>query len=93
MAQMMIPMLKGACMSFLVHVNGKVVDTNAKHRSGKHPNVLVLMHCPVDKILEHADASKLLMAQDPAGKQKLASMAIPGVRMEDPGKTVVVSFE
>lgn len=93
MMQAMAPMMKGMRLAFIVEVNGDIQETNAKYRSNDKPNRIVVMDVPMDKVLENSEAMSLLSAGDDSGKHKLAKMDIEGVSMEEPGKTLSVSFK
>ena len=93
MMQMMAPALKGMRLSFLVQVNGKIVETNSRYRSAKNPNVFTVMDMPVDRLLENKDAAKLMASKKTEDRTRIAAMNVAGVRMEDPAKTLGVKFQ
>jgi hypothetical protein len=93
MMQMMAPMMKGMRLSMLVQVDGAITETNAKYKSSKNPNVVILMDVPMDKMLGNAEAMKLMSSKKPEDKAKLTKLDIPGVRMEEDGKIVTIKFK
>ncbi len=91
--QMMAPMMKGMRMSFLVFLNGEVVETNAKFQSKKHPNVITLMDLQFDKILADPNGGELMKASANMDSAKLAAMDVDGLRVEAPDKVIEVKFK
>ncbi len=91
---MMKQMLAGTGMrvSFLVFVNGEVVETNSRFQSAKRPNVIALMDISMDKLFEDPQASKLLLAGED-GLDKLADLQIKGVQLESPNREIFISFK
>ena len=89
---MMKPMMEGMRVSFLVMVDGEVVETNSRFQSSKRPNVITLMDISMDKVFDHPEASKLMM-QGENDVAKLAELNVPGVRLEDPTQEITVSFK
>lgn len=92
MTGMMKSMLQGMRISMVMSVDGEVVETNARYPSDNHPNAFVLVDIPFDTILSNPEAAALMMqpAPDP---RALAKMDIPGLKMEEPGKTIRVKFK
>ncbi|MFT5122838.1 MAG: hypothetical protein ACI9TH_002348 [Kiritimatiellia bacterium] len=91
MMAMMAPMLKGMRMSYLVKVNGTVVESNGKYLN-KNAGTLLLMDMEVDKLLGNPDGMKMLTA----GKPDFAAIAdqdIPGLKVHNPKVNVVITFK
>lgn len=91
MSGMMQKMLAGMRVSMVVSVDGEVVETNASHPAESHSNAFVLVDIPFDTILADPKAAALMTkpAPDPAD---LASLDLPGLKIEKPGKTIRVEF-
>ncbi len=92
MTAMMAPMIKGLRMTFLVQVDGAIVETNARH-SIPDRNTVVVMDLPVEKLMGNPQALQLMTSKDPNMQKKLLGMDLPGVKLEDPSKTISVSFD
>ena len=96
MEEQMLAAFKSRKDSILLSVEGTVKDCNATHRSKKRPNALVLVHMDYDKILSDPKGKELLMndADYKVDFIKAAQAAnVPGLVVEDPTKTVVVTFK
>lgn len=91
MMQMMGPMLKGMRMALFVQVDGEIVETNARHV--KKPNIVTVMDMPMDKLLANPEAAKLMGKKGPEVTAKLIELQIPGVLLEDEGKTIGIKFK
>ena len=89
-ATMMGAMLKGARQNIVVEVEGEIAETNAKFREGKRQ--VVLMDVPMDKLTANPAAMKLMMSKSPDQQEKLSKLAIEGLKVEDPAKTVTIQF-
>ena len=87
---MMGSMLKGARQNIVVEVEGEIAETNAKFREGKRQ--VVLMDVPMDKLTANPAAMKLMMSKSPDQQEKLSKLAIEGLKVEDPAKTVTIQF-
>lgn len=91
MMQMMGPMLKGMRMALFVQVDGEIVETNARYV--KKPNIVTVMDMPMDKVLANPEAAKLMGKKGPEVTAKLIELQIPGVLLEDEGKTIGIKFK
>ena len=91
MSGMMQKVLQGMRISLVVSVEGEVVESNATFPSERHANAFILVDIPFDTILSDPRAAALMTqpAPDPAA---LAELKIPGLRIEEPGKTIRVKF-
>jgi hypothetical protein len=92
MGAMMGPMLQGMKLAFIVRVEDDIKQSNAVHRSEKHPNVVTIMYMPVDKMIGNAEAMKILQSDDKDSLARIEKMNIPGLKLEDPGKTIEIEF-
>jgi len=93
MMQMMAPMLKGMRLAMIVQVEGNITETNAKYKSPKNPNVVILMDVPMDKLLTNPEAMKLMSSKKPEDEARISKLNIPGVRLEDDGTIVIIKFK
>jgi hypothetical protein len=91
--QMMAPMMKGMRMSFFLQVDGEIVDTNAKYPAENRNDTIVIMDLPMDRVLENPEAMALITAEDPKVQSKLATLDIPGIKVEEQDKALSVSFK
>ena len=89
-AAMVGSMLKGARNTIIVEVEGDIADTNAKFRNGKRQ--VVLMDVPLDKLAGNTDAMKILTTKSPDQQEKLSKLTVPGVQVEDPTKTISITY-
>jgi hypothetical protein len=92
MQQQALAMMKGARMAFFVRVNGTVTETNARFKSAQHAGVFTIFDANIDEIMKDKDGAKLLSAGDQASSAKMCTMSIPGLKCEDPAKTLTISF-
>ncbi len=83
--------LKGARQTVIVEVDGDIAETNAQFRNGKRQ--VVLMDVPMDKFAGNAEAMKILSTKSPDQQEKLSKLKVDGVQMEDPSKTVSITFQ
>lgn len=90
---MMAPMLKGMRMSFLVAVQGSVVESNATYPHKQHPNVATLADIRMDAVLEHPEGRKLLQPGANPAPADLAALDTEGVRIQDPDQDLVITFQ
>lgn len=86
-------MLKGARFAFIVRVKGTVVDTNARYKSALDAGAFTLYAINMDEALKNKTAAKLLSANDPSASDKFADMDVPGIKVEDPDKTITIAFK
>jgi hypothetical protein len=96
MMAMMIPMFKGMHVSCRVQVNGEITQTNAKFRSAGKPGEIVLADVPFDKLIGNPEIMKLLTSKAPGSEEKAKALAIkeiPGLQVEEDGKTVSIKFK
>lgn len=91
--QMMAPMLKGMRISMLISVDGEIVETNAKFRSEEHDNVVTLVDVVFDRLLNDPAGAELLQGGEDLDPRTLATLDIPGLRIEDPTKELVIRFK
>ena len=91
MATMFGSVLKGARQTVIVEVEGDIAETNAQFKSGKRQ--VVLMDVPMDKFVGNAEAMKILATKSPDQQEKLSKLKVDGVQMEDPSKTVSITFQ
>jgi hypothetical protein len=89
-AAMVGSMLKGARNTIIVQVEGDIAMTNAKFVNGKHQ--VVLIDVPIDKFAGNPEAMKVLASKSPDQQERLSKMTIPGVRVEDPTKTITITY-
>jgi hypothetical protein len=47
----------------------------------------------MDEALKNKTAAKLLSANDPSASDKFADMDVPGIKVEDPDKTITIAFK
>ncbi len=87
----MMPMMKGAQLSIVVQIQGRIVDTNAKH-VWKKRNAVTLQYINLDKMMTNKAVFKkmLMLENDPVAQSKLK---LKGFMLEDPKKTITVQFE
>lgn len=86
----MAPMMKGMRISYLVKVNGEILETNAEHQPRE--NTVLVMDMKVDKLLSDAEA----MAQMESGIEGLSQLAAtnhPGLTIQDPSEPLVITFQ
>jgi|GEM_PF-823450 len=99
MAQMMGPMLQGMRLRLMVTVAGSIAETNSAFRwqqaldGGVTREGVTVMDVQMDKLLANPQAAALMSAQDPKEQAKLATLKLDGVQLEDPAKTIRVSFK
>jgi hypothetical protein len=93
MAAPFMTMLKGARFTFLVRVKGTVVETNARYKSALDAGAFTLYAVNMDEAMKDKAAAKLLSANDPSTSAKFASMDVPGIKVEDPAKTITIAFK
>ncbi len=92
MGAMFGSMFKGMRVSLYVEVAGNIVQTDARHQSEARPNRVTLMAMNMDELMSHPDALSQLMKSDPDAVYNLQAEGAPGVKMEDPGKTITIRF-
>ena len=92
-AAMMSAMLQGMRMSFIVEVDGKIVNTTSHYRQGN--NRIVLLDLPMDKVLGNAAGAKLLEGgkDDPRALDKMRELKIEGLAIEDLSKGLVIEWQ
>ena len=90
---MLKPMLSGMRMTLLIAVEGEIVETNARYQSQKQPNVVTVMDISMDRLLDHPEGAKLLQSGQASDTAALAALDIPGIKMEEPGKEIVIRFK
>lgn len=95
MMGMMKPMLKGMRMSLLIKVKGKITDTNSSFVSEDHPDMITVMDLAMDPLLNNPEAMKVLMEgkDDPKAVYKLQALGLKGAKIEEPGKSISISFK
>ena len=89
-ATMMGSMLKGARNTIIVEVEGDISNTNAKYVNGKRQ--VVLIDVPIDKLATNPDAMKIITTKSPDQQEKLSKLTLPGVQVEDPTKTISITY-
>lgn len=94
-ANMLEPMVRGMRHRFVVHVKGRITETNAKYTSPDRHGILTILDMRYDEIIKMPEAvEELVQARhNPTALTRLAAMAPPGVKLEDPKKTITVRFE
>lgn len=92
MSAMFGTMFKGMRFSIQVEVSGDIVDTDAGHRSDTRPNRVALVDMNFDELMAHPEAMSQLMKSDPDAMYALQAEGAPGLKMEDPDKTVTIRF-
>lgn len=92
MEGMFANMFEGMRVRMMVRVDGDVVESNADYPVAGRDNVFTLMDLEFDRFLNDPEAMQLLMAEDPDAIYKLKEKDVPGVRVEDPDKTIVIRF-
>lgn len=92
MSSMFGAMFKGMRFSIQVEVDGNIVDTDARHRSDTRPNRVALVDMNMDELMSHPEALSQLMKSDPDAMYELQAEGAPGLKMEDPDRTVTIRF-
>lgn len=85
-------MLEGMRMALLVKVDGEIVDTNARYRPEGQDNVIQVMDLKFDHLLKSPEAMSAVASSGKDAFRKLEAMNIPGVVLENPEKTVEITF-
>ncbi len=84
--------LEGLRITIYLAVNGEVVESNASFVSARVPNVFTLIDLPFDRLAARPDALHVVRQTGPDIAAILAELAVPEVRIEEPGKTIRVQF-
>lgn len=84
------PMLKGMRVSYLIKVNGEILETNAKYQP--KPGTIVVMDMKVDQLLSDPDNLSKLNGGIKAITE-LANSDNPALQMQDPSEPLVIQFQ
>lgn len=94
MMQAMAPMMKGMRVRMLLRVNGTVSESNASFPAEGKPNLFTLMDVSMDAVLDDPEAMQKLMSagEDLKSPDALARLDLPGVKVEKPGRDIMIRF-
>ncbi len=95
MAAMMAPMFAGMRVSLAIAVDGRITRNDGGYVASDGKSV-TLLDVPVDKLLGHAEAMKLMMDKSIGDAEKarlLAGLKIDGLQVTDVTRPVTIEFE
>jgi len=89
MMSTMAPMFRGARMSCVLKINGRVLEANADHRTG--PETIMLIDIRMDELL--ADPSNVeQLTLGAVGIRNLARQGLTSFRMQNPMEPLEINF-